>query len=237
MDASLRYLLRFLGVASLLHVAVALIVIAIVRVGGTNLDTHTVAVEVSLIEPERGVTTLPTPVAASNATSSDAGTYVRATSRPAPAPIDAPRPETTPAMDFSEPLGVTETIAPRLHDHAESGEGNLGTAPMAAATFSDGMAEGSSAPGDAVRAWLERHKRYPRAATQRGIEGEATLQIDLDASGGVRSAAIVRSSGHGVLDDEVARMVARATPFPKETRPITGVVSYRVVVEFYLEDK
>lgn len=235
MDASHRYLLRFFGVAALLHVAVGSFVIAMVRVGATSPETHAVAVEVSLIEPERSGTTLPAPVAAGSAP--EVGAYTRATSRPAPAPIDAPRSEAAPAMDDSEPLGPAEAIAPRLHDDAGRGDSDLGTALMTDAAFLDGTAEGSSTQGDAVRAWLERHKRYPRAAAQRGIEGEATLQLDLDAAGGVRSTAIVRSSGHGVLDDEVARMVARATPFPKETRPVAGIASYRIVVEFYLEDK
>ncbi|MBS0582564.1 MAG: energy transducer TonB [Proteobacteria bacterium] len=57
-------------------------------------------------------------------------------------------------------------------------------------------------------------KQYPAAAVARHEQGEVLLGFRLDRSGRVLSWQIVRSSGHGELDAEAARMIDRAPPFP-----------------------
>lgn len=57
-------------------------------------------------------------------------------------------------------------------------------------------------------------KQYPAAAAARREQGQALLSFRLDRSGRVLAWEIARSSGYADLDAEVARMLARAAPFP-----------------------
>ncbi|HSH44122.1 MAG TPA: TonB family protein [Arenicellales bacterium] len=65
-----------------------------------------------------------------------------------------------------------------------------------------------------LRAWLERHKRYPRRARLRRLEGTAMLHFVIDREGRVLEYSIRESSGHEVLDRAVAAMIERAQPLP-----------------------
>jgi len=71
-------------------------------------------------------------------------------------------------------------------------------------------------------AQLERNKRYPSEAQSRGEQGIAQLAFNVDRSGGVHNARIVRSSGSNVLDQATLAMVARAAPLPPPPPEITG---------------
>jgi protein TonB len=70
----------------------------------------------------------------------------------------------------------------------------------------------------ALSAWLERHKRYPEAARDRGEEGSAVLRFSLDRSGRVIDYAITSSAGYTDLDQSIAEMIRNANfpPFPAE---------------------
>jgi periplasmic protein TonB len=65
-----------------------------------------------------------------------------------------------------------------------------------------------------LMAHLERLKRYPAAARRRGEEGVVHVRFSIDAGGNVRSANLVRSSGHPELDQAVLALVQRASPVP-----------------------
>lgn len=65
-----------------------------------------------------------------------------------------------------------------------------------------------------VRAWLEAHKRYPRAARLRHHEGTVLLRFVLDRKGHVVSYQIERTSGFPLLDRAVEKLIQRASPFP-----------------------
>ena len=65
-----------------------------------------------------------------------------------------------------------------------------------------------------VRAWLEAHKRYPRAARLRHHEGTVLLRFVLDRTGRVVSYQIERTSGFPLLDRAVEKLIQRASPFP-----------------------
>lgn len=73
-----------------------------------------------------------------------------------------------------------------------------------------------------LMAQLERNKRYPSEAQSRGEQGIAQLAFNVDRSGGVHNARIVRSSGSSVLDQATLAMVARAAPLPPPPPEITG---------------
>ncbi|MBK1697773.1 energy transducer TonB [Rhodovibrio salinarum] len=109
---------------------------------------------------------------------------------------------------------------------AEQTEGDVaGTRGQAGEGTSQGAGTGPSsagggAPGDhpdylaRLKAWLERHKRYPRRARMRRMNGTVTLQFEMTRNGQVVSFKIVKSSGHEMLDEATREMIRRAEPLP-----------------------
>jgi periplasmic protein TonB len=239
MESNSKFIVRFLAASALLHAAVGLLVIAMVRVGGANPSASS-SVEVTLVAFEPEAPPPPSlqplePAAIDAAPATDAGPALDAPPATDPAPaLDSAPPETEYQVDLAMAM---PTIEPRYGsgDGAESGQSATLGATATTTGTSTGAPDAGAGHDATVRAWLEKHKRYPRAAEQRRIEGEATLELVLDASGDVRESRIVRSSGHRILDDEVTRMVERSKPFPTNTH--TGVASYRIVVVFLLEEQ
>jgi periplasmic protein TonB len=84
-------------------------------------------------------------------------------------------------------------------------------------------------------AWLERHKRYPESARERGEEGRVMLQFAVDRNGRVIDFAVVKSSGYPDLDAAVDNMMRGATlpPFPPDMPQSSIKVS--VAIRFSLE--
>jgi protein TonB len=80
-----------------------------------------------------------------------------------------------------------------------------------------------------VSAHLKRHQQYPPAARNRLVTGKGTVAFSIDAGGRVTTASVAVSSGSAVLDQEMAAMAHRASPFPappdgqpkKFTAPVT----------------
>lgn len=64
-------------------------------------------------------------------------------------------------------------------------------------------------------AHLERFKRYPQNARDRGDRGVAYLRFEIDSNGKVLSANIVRSAGFVDLDVATLDMISRASPVPR----------------------
>jgi len=86
---------------------------------------------------------------------------------------------------------------------------------MAAAQTASGLSSMSPAGWQSLlMAHLERRKRYPSGARERGEHGTAYVRFSIDGSGNVLSARLARSSGYGALDQEVVSMVHRASPVP-----------------------
>ncbi|MCW1873998.1 energy transducer TonB [Erwinia sp. INIA-01] len=65
-----------------------------------------------------------------------------------------------------------------------------------------------------VMAHLEKRKRYPEAAQERGDTGTVLVRFTIDDDGNVLSASLARSSGVAELDREVLSLVKRASPVP-----------------------
>jgi periplasmic protein TonB len=86
-----------------------------------------------------------------------------------------------------------------------------------------------------LQAWLDRHKRYPETARERGEEGRAVLQFTVDRSGRVLDFAVVKSSGYPDLDAAIDGMMQGATlpPFPDDMPQLT--FKFTVPVHFSLE--
>ncbi len=74
----------------------------------------------------------------------------------------------------------------------------------------------------ALVARLERYKRYPPEAQQRGEQGVAQLAFSVDRNGHVHRARIVHSSGSRVLDRETLALAERASPMPPPPAELSG---------------
>jgi protein TonB len=82
---------------------------------------------------------------------------------------------------------------------------------------------------DAWRAKVERigNLNYPEEARRRGLAGSLVLDVALNPDGTVHSVAVLRSSGHKLLDDAAVRIVELAAPFapfPPEIRAETDIL-------------
>lgn len=69
---------------------------------------------------------------------------------------------------------------------------------------------------------LQRYKRYPAEAQQRGVQGVARLAFSVDRSGRVHHARIVGSSGSSLLDRATMQLIARAQPLPPPPPEVRG---------------
>lgn len=78
---------------------------------------------------------------------------------------------------------------------------------------------------------------YPAGARARGEQGEVTLEIAVDAEGGVSEVRVVSSSGFSALDDAATKAVRRATflPATSEGHPVNGRV--RLTLDFRLRNR
>jgi protein TonB len=104
-----------------------------------------------------------------------------------------------------------------MSDPGAAGQAGMGEEAAAGADAGGaGGGEAGISPDylDVLRAWLERHKEYPRQAQLRRQEGTALLRFVIDRDGQVLSYQIERSSGHASLDAAVEAMLERARPLP-----------------------
>jgi len=81
---------------------------------------------------------------------------------------------------------------------------------------------------------LEKHKQYPRRAVRRGLEGYAVLRIRVAPSGETKQFRLEQGSGSDVLDQEVLKMVQRATPFPTAPKEIAQAIELSIPIAFEL---
>ena len=65
-----------------------------------------------------------------------------------------------------------------------------------------------------IESAIEKSKKYPRLARERGIQGVVHVRFKLTTSGDVETVEIVKSSGYDILDDASVRTVYRAVPMP-----------------------
>ena len=132
---------------------------------------------------------------------------------PAPQIADAPGPlpEVKPRSARREPAATT--TAPSPADRR---------AKRAAAPSPGATAQSNALPSwrSALVARLERNKRYPSDAG--GVRGVAVLAFNIDRSGGVHNARIIRSSGSAALDRETLALAIRAQPLPSPPAELSG---------------
>ena len=86
-----------------------------------------------------------------------------------------------------------------------------------------------------VKLRIEREKRYPENARTRQIEGHITVQFVITPEGNIKRAAIVKKSGHAVLNEAALLAVNKAAPFQKPPpRFFKGDVTLTVTIVFEL---
>jgi protein TonB len=86
-----------------------------------------------------------------------------------------------------------------------------------------------------LAAHIERFKRYPVEARERGEEGTARVAFSIDQNGHLLSSRIVQSTGSPSLDEETLAMLVRADPMPKPPDGTPdGALSFVVPVRFFI---
>ena len=125
------------------------------------------------------------------------------------APEEGSQFQAPPKKQDEQPASSATTAPPKL---------DAQTATTTAATQSSrGMAD----PALKVQweaellAHLERFKRYPQNARDRGDRGVAYLRFEIDSNGKVLSASVIRSAGFSDLDNATLDMINRASPVPR----------------------
>ena len=119
----------------------------------------------------------------------------------------------TEEIDNSQPAERNTTASKNLSQTAEK-EINSSSPSVGADQSAESPARQIASYFGELRQWLAEHRRYPRRARMRRLEGTAVLQIELTADGQVRTSRIASSSGHQQLDQAVRRMLSRAQPLP-----------------------
>ena len=116
------------------------------------------------------------------------------------------------------------TTAPRRETAAATSAPNPADrrAKRAAAPSPGAAAQSNALPSwrSALVARLERNKRYPSDAG--GVRGVAVLAFNIDRSGGVHNARIIKSSGSPALDRETLALAIRAQPLPSPPAELSG---------------
>ena len=90
---------------------------------------------------------------------------------------------------------------------------------------------------DMVATLLARAKRYPERAVRNHITGSGILRVKIANEGSVVSVEVVDSTESPILDEELHRMVERASPFPAFPQGMTTThVALLVPVSFRLDN-
>lgn len=127
----------------------------------------------------------------------------------------------------SEGIGGTDTdvsySAPASLPSGEAGSGGISV------RGDDGAGEevGFSAL-DAIRAAIDKAKRYPLVARLRGMEGTVTAEFSINSRGMPEHVRIKASSGSATLDSAAKETIIRAAPFPLVDGKIEIPIAFRL---------
>ena len=129
--------------------------------------------------------------------------------KPKPIPKPIPQPMVEP---ISEPIEepITEPIVEPISESVEVSESaqineQIPTSPNPQVV---------SNYSNLLRAHIAKHKKYPRIAQRRKMQGEVVIEIQIKGDGSLISKNIQKSSGHKVLDKEGMNMMEKSKPFP-----------------------
>jgi protein TonB len=75
---------------------------------------------------------------------------------------------------------------------------------------------------------LEKAKNYPVLARKRGMEGIVLVSFTIDKKGLPQDIRIMKSSGYQILDEEVRKMLKKASPFPEFKGEIKIPITFKL---------
>jgi protein TonB len=150
--------------------------------------------------------------------------------KPIPKPIPEPivEPITEPVVEqVLEPI-VEQIIEPIVEPLSESVETNEVTqiSEQVPTSPSPQVVNNYS---NLLRAHIAKHKKYPRIAQRRKMQGEVVIAIQIGGDGSLISKNIQKSSGHKVLDKEGMNMMEKSKPFPVPPDTLKNSVTNVVV--------
>jgi periplasmic protein TonB len=150
--------------------------------------------------------------------------------KPIPKPIPEPivEPITEPVVEqVLEPI-VEPIIEPIVEPLSESVETNEVTqiSEQVPTSPSPQVVNNYS---NLLRAHIAKHKKYPRIAQRRKMQGEVVIAIQIGGDGSLISKNIQKSSGHKVLDKEGMNMMEKSKPFPVPPDTLKNSVTNVVV--------
>jgi len=170
---------------------------------------------------------------------------------PAPEPVPVPpslamarpAPPVTPAKPAGAATGASSTSADRGRrgSGSEGGSGagrGTGVGSGGGTGTGRGTGSGSALQGylHRVRGLLERNKIYPPMARRRHEQGVVVVRFTIAADGGVSAVAVVRSSGHSLLDQAARETVSRVRQFPPLPRDVQRtILKIEVPISYRLE--
>ena len=143
-----------------------------------------------------------------------------------PKPIEEPIPEQV-VDPVSEPI-VEPIIEPVVEPISESIETNEIPQRIEQAPTSPNPQVVNNY-SNLLRAHIAKHKKYPRIAQRRKMQGEVIIAIQIGGDGSLISKNIQRSSGHSVLDKEGMNMMEKSKPFPVPPDTLKNSVTNVVV--------
>lgn len=137
-------------------------------------------------------------------------------------------------------VATARVVAARPGDSIARVNPDTGGRPLSGVGRDPGQPSGG-VPGEEadylarVRAWLERHKRYPSRARLLRQEGTALLYLAMDREGRLQAYEVRQSTGHELLDRALVAMIRRAQPLPRMPDSMTrSRLEVIVPVEFVL---
>ena len=132
--------------------------------------------------------------------------------KPIPIPEPIPEPIVEPITDTVETNTTPQTI-PEIRDQVPSSPN-----PQVVNNYSNQL-----------RTHIAKHKKYPRIAQRRKMQGEVVVEIQIGGDGSLVSKRIEKSSGYKVLDKEGMNMMEKSKPFPVPPDTLRGSVTTVVV--------
>ncbi len=144
----------------------------------------------------------------------------------------APVVETTPTPKPDQLSPSEQAVAPASQTDASQQTTETGSSFAVAGTADAAVQSSYKAQ---LSSWLARHKRYPRSARRRRLEGVALLTFTLNADGEVLQFEVTESAGYEVLDREVINMLKRAEPLPRFPAGLNQTVrEFEIPIRFEL---
>ena len=128
--------------------------------------------------------------------------------KPEPAPVENIKPEPTQAEP--PPPSSMITAAPKVDAPTTITVPPPPEPPKEMQLNQDDINAARGAYVQDVENELKRNHRYPRAAVQRGVQGEVKIKIVINKEGTVVGATVQESSGSNILDDAAIATVNRS---------------------------